>query len=673
LAIAAAAAIAVTTTETPAFGASISDDGTFVFDADTVAKLDFESDVIVEEGGPSLSVEDEGALEGKRVLSLGAFAGADLPVQLLAGAQTYRVSAWIRGGETIVDLEVRYADNAHAGVDELSTLYPTGRMTSDGWVEVQNDGIRIDGGRSPAVSIGFFSAAGSAIDAVEIVSDGTMSPEEKSGRACAGATDTSCGQQQQCQFSQCRYVGGWVPPIPADRDAVAAYLRARADLLFGPYINRTRDLPSARVAFDRMATATDRWTYWNGFLLGVRLLHDGHTTTSGIASFVLENEKPLALCFLEGDADLSHGVAPKDPQYLDVVVSHVGPFRNLGLGPGDRLLYVDGQHPIAWARSLVELHWGMSPVSNHETYAELAESLRGLIARYAHTVTVIRWDAESGTCSDAETIDLSAIAPIAEGEPFEGVACDNRPLRHLADSPPNHAATDYYKVHFGIVNESNATERIYGAEWESLYTTNGNDGAGAGLKAAVEAFRADATGVILDHRTGNGGTIRAPQILWDFAVPRHPVSVYLDRQRAEDEQPDIMTGLWTFDEGVNRGLADFGGSDLHVTMPVALLLTRDVSASDWLPLGFKGIAPHVKIFAPYETNGAFSTRYGFGYWLGMSYVIAVGDTFDAEGRTHNGRGVAPDFVVLPKQSDLVIGKDTVYEAALAWVRQEIGQ
>jgi C-terminal processing protease CtpA/Prc len=79
----------------------------------------------------------------------------------------------------------------------------------------------------------------------------------------------------------------------------------------------------------------------------------------------------------------------------------------------------------------------------------------------------------------------------------------------------------------------------------------------------------------------------------------------------------------------------------------------------------------VKLFAPFQTNGGFSTRYSFGYWLGVNYVIAVGDTYDVTGTTRNGRGVEPDFVVRPKQSDLLVGKDTVYEAALAWVRQEL--
>jgi hypothetical protein len=36
-----------------------------------------------------------------------------------------------------------------------------------------------------------------------------------------------------------------------------------------------------------------------------------------------------------------------------------------------------------------------------------------------------------------------------------------------------------------------------------------------------------------------------------------------------------------------------------------------------------------------------------------------------------GRGVYPDEVVLPRQSDLLEGRDTVHEAAVAWLREEI--
>jgi len=154
-------------------------------------------------------------------------------------------------------------------------------------------------------------------------------------------------------------------------------------------------------------------------------------------------------------------------------------------------------------------------------------------------------------------------------------------------------------------------------------------------------------------------------------VPRHAATYYEDRQRAEDEQPSLEDGVVAFQFGVDNGLVDYAGSNAPVTeVPVALLLTEDVSASDWLPFGMKG-APKVRLFGPFQTNGAFSTRYSFGYWLSISYLLATGDTFAPDGKTLNGTGVAPDVVVLPRQSDLISGKDTLYETALAWVRQEL--
>jgi len=39
----------------------------------------------------------------------------------------------------------------------------------------------------------------------------------------------ACAADQVCVWSECRNVSGWVPPIPADRDAVTEYLAARVD------------------------------------------------------------------------------------------------------------------------------------------------------------------------------------------------------------------------------------------------------------------------------------------------------------------------------------------------------------------------------------------------------------------------------------------------------------
>ncbi|MBK8258660.1 MAG: hypothetical protein IPK82_39125 [Polyangiaceae bacterium] len=555
----------------------------------------------------------------------------------------------------------------------MSALFPTGRVTSDGWVEVANHHLRVDGERATSVKLGAFAADGADIDAVEVVVDGDASLFPPIANAkCAGITQSAqCAADQVCMFSECRTMSGVVPPIPADRDQVADYLQSRLTLLFGPFRERTFDLPNALVAIQQMKSAQDPWNYWNAFTLAVRKLRDGHTTTSNIADFNLRGRVPINVCFIEGDGDLSQAAAPKDPSYLDVLVSHTGSEYTLGLKPGDRLVKVDGQHPIAWARNLVQVQWSLPPISNPRTFGELAAVLSRLIGRYAAEIEVIHCDSAQGTCGAPQTISITDIPFLPPDAPSGAPTCDNRPLRHLANSPADHGNNAPDGVYSGIVVESNDTEKIFGLEWESLYTTTGNDGVGAGLKKAVSTWKTQgANGIILDHRTGTGGTIEAPKILWNYSVVRHPNDYYQDRQRAEDEQPSLEEGKAVFDLAKSKNQINYAGTPTPSTVPVALLLTVDVSASDWLPLGMKG-TPHIKLFAPFETNGAFSTRYSFGYWLGVNYVIATGDTFLPDGYTMNGTGVSPDVVVLPKQSDLMVGKDTVYEAALAWIRSEV--
>ena len=45
----------------------------------------------------------------------------------------------------------------------------------------------------------------------------------------------------------------------------------------------------------------------------------------------------------EGDADLSHDLAPKDPNYPDVLVAYTGTRLTSGLKGGDRIVSVDAR------------------------------------------------------------------------------------------------------------------------------------------------------------------------------------------------------------------------------------------------------------------------------------------------------------------------------------------
>jgi hypothetical protein len=661
-ALLAAAALAVAATVVPASAraGTFAADGTFLFDPEDIASFDFEGPP--EDGGPATQ-EDPGALSGTHDLPLAPQQVVNLPFAVPATLATYRVSLWVRDNEAIGLLALFYTGR----LDELAALYPTGRITSDGWVELANQHLRIDGTTVQRAQVSVFSAESVTVDAVEVVADGDASSFPIPPNApCDGVADPSaCAPDQVCEWSLCRNVGGWVPPIPADRDAVTTYLAARLQFLFGPYLERNQDFPAVDVALDQMQAASDPWDYWNGFLLAIRRLHDGHTITGGLTDYVLTSPKPLAVCFLEGQADLSQSIAPSDPLYRDVLVSHTGTDHNLGLAQGDRLVSIDGQHPIAWARAIIGVNWDQPGISNHSTFAELASGLKETISRYASSLQVIR--CPGGVCGPIETISIRDLAPDPPNTPIDNVDCDNRPILHVPGAPPSHAVDE--NVYSGIVAESQPGEDIYGLEWESLDTPS----VGGPLGNAVASWTSGARGVILDHRTGIGGELTADQILWSFAVPARPDDFMQERQMAEDEQPSLAQGMALYQAALAAGNVQSVGSVAPDTgVPVALLLTQDYSASDWLPQGFKG-APNVRLFAPYETNGAFSTRYEFAYWVSQSYVIAVGDDVLPDGSTHCGTGVTPDVVVLPLQSDLVAGKDTVYDAALAWVRQGLAR
>ncbi len=619
------------------------------------------------DAGPPLDItQDPDAIQGSHVLHVAQYQGINIPVSLSADSHTYRVSLWARG-EVIATTEAGYEKGR---IDEYGQLFPTGRMTSDGWYELSTDAFAFDASHAKVVQVGLFSPAakGADVDAIEISVSGPAVQED----TCAGANDPlSCGPDQECQWGHCRNMAAQVPPLPpvAYRDQLVSYLDARFHYLFGPFENRRRDLPNARAEIDAMRSATDAWSFWKHFKVAVHRLHDWHTQESDLAGYVIDNPKPIAVCFIEGKADASQAAVPSAPGYLDVLVSHVGDVNTFGLHTGDRLVSVDGRPPIEWARSLIGVDDGFWTASNHETHAEDASRLGSLIARFADHIQVLRCDSSSGTCaSKPETISISDLPPSPPGT-SRGISCDNRPFLHVPGA--KHSS---YGTYSGLADESNATEAIYGLQWSSLYVTGGGGqgDVGPALDAAVALWRSKARGVILDHRTGFGGTSLGPKKIWDFVRKPTPLDIFVFRDSSDEQGPqNTIEGVTLFNKLAKLGETEYAGSsNPDLAVPVALLTTLDGSASDWLPLGVKG-APNARIFAPYETAGGFSTRFQFAYWMGLGYSIAVGDTVSANGNMLNGHGVAPDVQVLPLQSDLLAGRDTVYDAALAWVRSEL--
>jgi C-terminal processing protease CtpA/Prc len=97
------------------------------------------------------------------------------------------------------------------------------------------------------------------------------------------------------------------------------------------------------------------------------------------------------------------------------------------------------------------------------------------------------------------------------------------------------------------------------------------------------------------------------------------------------------------------------------------MIARDGSASDWFPRGMTQGSPNIRLFGRH-TAGAFSSYFLFDYYSNFSWRFASGDLLNPDGSTNLGTGVQPDEEIVPLQSDLLAGVDTVYARALDWVR-----
>lgn len=132
-------------------------------------------------------------------------------------------------------------------------------------------------------------------------------------------------------------------------------------------------MPAALAEMSKMTAAESAWQYWSAFGRSVQKLHDWHTS----ATTAIEGQgssRRLGLCFIEGHADLTQAVWPSQAGRSDVLVSHVGPKGTLGLVPGDRLVAIDGKHPIDWVAGLVGTGFG-------GTWLPIPESTRSWSSR----------------------------------------------------------------------------------------------------------------------------------------------------------------------------------------------------------------------------------------------------------------------------------------------------
>jgi len=641
------------------------------FSFDAAGNLSFDPQAVVTEGFETIATQDgltiqtadatHTALQGTKYANIDTTQSTvTIPITLPKKDGSFRARFFARTNRVVASVDVQYAsDNGYP--DDSILFYPTGRVTSDGWYEIETSTFSVQSARVSTLALSIY-ASGADIDAFEVVSEGTY----RQPTACAIAHDPVCNDNEYCAAGWCRDGEYQLPPVPDAqyRDSVVSWLQERLQLFFGGVYSRASYLDSAVGALGSTRDATNGWTFWGGFGKGLHKLHDWHTTITGPVGVGGRGAFPI--CFVEGDADLTHTAAPADPVLADVLVSNVGPDQNSGFAPGDRLVAIDGVHPIAWAENLDDLDWGAWHADDPGTHAEAIERMRNMIRRFAKELTVIHCNAGTSTCGAPQTIEMSSLPTT---EPAIYPTCDHRPAYHLATGNPDAVTHDMNGVYSGVLADSNANENLYGMIWNDVELNS--DGSNP-YTTAIESFRANANGVILDHRLGNGGTSDAATYLTTLFRPPVALATYTGTNLTLGllDQPFSQAfGAQLYSLFVNAPGYGYsvGAANWKTTMKTALLLARDGSASDWFPYGMQGNSSNVKIFGR-QTAGAFSSFVQFDYYAGLAWRLASGDLIRVDGSSHLGHGVVPDQIILPKQSDLMAGKDTAYEAALAWIR-----
>lgn len=501
------------------------------------------------------------------------------PLALPKVRAAYVARLFARSNRLVGGVDIEYPDDGRAPGGS-ARFFPTGRVTSDGWYELTTNRFSVDGTRSSTVSFSLY-ASGADIDALEVVPDGAF----KELGVCEGVTDSRCGPGEFCSAGFCRDGNLGVPPIPPGehRDSVVGFLSGRLRAFFGGRYTRAERLPRALATIETMRDATTPWDYWNRFATALHQLHDWHTKIN--APFQTEGRGAFPICVVEGDADLSRDVAPSSPRYPDVLVSHVGPEGNSGLKPGDRIVAINGLHPLEFVESLDAVDWSIWKADDPDVHAESAERLRYALRRWGVTLTIIRCDPQTKSCSPPETLPVTSLP---KTEPAVYPTCDHRPGYHLVSGNPDAVTHNGGSIAHGLLKDSQAGEALYGMIWDDVYMDSPSNNP---YSAAIDEFRANAKGVVLDHRTGNGGTQLAAEYLTSLFRPTAFIgasSPFNGTVGLFDPPFDNAFGLTLLAAFSSSGAYNVGASSFRPELKTALLLARDGSASDWFPMGMKG-------------------------------------------------------------------------------------
>jgi|GEM_PF-998427 len=581
-------------------------------------------------------------------------------------------------------------------------LFPTGRATSDGWVELSTGPFDYEAaGVSPAwIAVRdsqyiqsyrrapLDSDARVLLDALEIED---LGPAQQTGAACNGWTEAdACGAGGECLMGRCvdaAIVTGGAPAGQVREDYVARLLH-EIDTFQGVRQGRARlDEITQRLGALADVSAQD---FWREIGLAHELLVDGHGSPPSARSFAIYHTS--GICLGPGEADLLPGQGGVEAGPVPMVFStNSARFPTSAvIQTGDVLTHIDDQPVKDWIeRQRHQLYYN-GDVRGRD--AILTRDLMSKIKQLGSRVTFSRCvSTEGAACAPEDVqeieIDFSAILgePVWMGTPPENFydyvdECDFR-FERPVDMPPNTYAyyfagyNDIEGIRHVLINGVPETQSQYGDQWAR------------NIRSALEQVDQP---ILLDQRTGYGGTIDSLALIVGYFLEssNKATSVFLPWV-GEELDGELLEAFEACAESANGptqecGLyysvtpTDFFQSGAASQERLAVLNGFDVSGNDYLPRFLQFRAAETRQFGYGPTFGAFgqscslpshlSGVRGMAYQCHDSLFKATPD--GADSGFESGYGVMPDVLVYQKQSDAVAGKDTMLEAARAWLKEE---
>ncbi len=444
-------------------------------------------------------------------------------------------------------------------------------------------------------------------------------------------------------------------------DAVWDYI----DQEYGGFVNFPVDIDSLRGLWrPEIEKGVSRGRFAGIMSHFIHALNEGHTTIADIPVVYGTNLAPrVPVMFIGGGwNDVRHfGAALTPLPDSSLLVIRAMPNHKLGLVPGDIILGYDG---IPWKILYKELLEAQLPIrfmgtgSSTESMTHILLQSAGMNWHLFDKMDIVKY-------STGDTLHLTASR--LRYQYLDGGIWGNEQLKISGIPMPDYLSDEY--ISWGII-EGTRIGYIYVGAWFWDGYNNKNYGIGEKFYHAVDRLMNYyyTQGLIIDFRCNPGGSSgernRGYSLLFNKRITEWG---FVERGNPADHFDMKWHSSPFYGDAYNFTIP--GDPATYYDKPIAILTGPGAgSAADWSSLEMR-FHPMVKVFGK-PSNGAFSTLIerdlGYSYWH-FGYATGSGILLDAPGDYLIHKGAPVDKRIWLSQEDVAQGKDTVVEAAVAWI------